>query len=191
MNLLLRVRSSRCAFQNRLRVSLRLPIPGFGFAVSQSPRSGFFVEARSGPISLATNRVAAVVKAMKYKDETTAVIQDPTERIIVQSLARLDGTALGVALGLLGGLIVFAATNYLVFKGGEVVGPNLSLLGQFFPGYEVSVAGSFIGFFYGLISGFVLGWLIAFLRNSAVAFYIHVLKVKGSMSAVSDYIDNP
>lgn len=128
---------------------------------------------------------------MEHKDETITVLQDPSERIIVQSLARLDGTALGVALGLLGGLIVFAATNYLVFKGGEVVGPNLSLLAQFYPGYEVSVAGSFIGFFYGLISGFVLGWLIAFLRNCAVALYIHVVKVKSSMSAVSDYIDNP
>jgi hypothetical protein len=128
---------------------------------------------------------------MKYADDDVTGLQDPTDRIIVQSLAKLDGTALGIALGILGGLAIFAATNFLVFKGGDVIGPNLSLLAQFFPGYEVSVLGSFVGFFYGMISGFVVGWLIAFLRNIAVALYIHIVKLKSSMSAVNDYIDNP
>ena len=116
---------------------------------------------------------------------------DPSDRLIVESLARLDGTALGIALGLLGGLLIFAATNFLVMKGGPVVGPTLSLLVHFFPGYEVSVTGSFIGFFYGLTTGFISGWLIAFLRNFTVSSYIHFVKVKGSLSAVNDYIDNP
>ena len=128
---------------------------------------------------------------MKYADDDVTGVQDPTERIIVQSLAKLDGTALGIALGILGGLAIFVATNFLVYKGGAVIGPNLSLLAQFFPGYEVSVAGSFVGFFYGMISGFVVGWLIAFLRNITVALYIHIVKLKSSMSAVNDYIDNP
>lgn len=128
---------------------------------------------------------------MNYADESDPGLQDPAERIIVQSLARLDGTALGIALGLLGGLAIFVATNFLVFKGGEEIGPNLSLLAQFFPGFEVTVAGSFIGFFYGMISGFVVGWLLAFLRNTAVSIYIHIVKLKSSMSAVNDYIDNP
>ncbi|HEX6126994.1 MAG TPA: hypothetical protein VFZ23_16595 [Pyrinomonadaceae bacterium] len=127
---------------------------------------------------------------MSNQNETD-VFDDPSQRIIVQSLAKLDGTALGIALGTLGGLAIFAATNYLVFKGGDVIGPNLSLLAQFFPGFEVSIAGSFIGFVYGLITGFVFGWLIAFLRNITVSLYIHVLKLKSSMSAVNDYIDNP
>lgn len=128
---------------------------------------------------------------MNYQEETAEVLKDPSEKIIVQSLARLDGTALGVALGVLGGLAIFAATNFLVYKGGDVIGPNLSLLAQFFPGYEVSFAGSFVGFFYGLLSGFAIGWLIAFLRNCIVSFYIYVWKLKSSMSAVNDYIDNP
>jgi len=111
------------------------------------------------------------------------------EEIIVQSLARLDGVALGLALGVLEGLIIFLATNFLVWKGGDVIGPNLGLLAQFFPGYEVSISGSLIGFVYGLISGFCLGWLTAFLRNFAVSIYIHILKLKGSISAVNDSID--
>jgi hypothetical protein len=128
---------------------------------------------------------------MNQHQEGTEILQDTSEKIILQSLARLDGTALGIALGFLGAVTIFAATIFLIFKGGEVVGPNLSLLAHFFPGYEVSIAGSFIGAFYGLISGFVAGWLIAFLRNFAVSVYIHILKLKSSMSAVGDYIDNP
>lgn len=128
---------------------------------------------------------------MNHQEHTDLGPRDPSERIIVQSLARIDGTALGIALGILGGLAIFVATNVLVLKGGDEIGPNLSLLSQFFPAYEVSVAGSFIGFFYGLITGFVLGWLIAFLRNFTVSTYIHALKLKGSLSAVNDYIDNP
>lgn len=128
---------------------------------------------------------------MNYQEHPDLVPKDPSERIIVQSLARLDGTALGISLGVLGGLAIFVATNVLVMKGGDVIGPNLALLSQFFPAYEVSVPGSFIGFFYGLITGFVLGWLIAFLRNFTVSTYLHIVRLKGSLSAVNDYIDNP
>ncbi|MEZ5422185.1 MAG: hypothetical protein R2682_03700 [Pyrinomonadaceae bacterium] len=117
--------------------------------------------------------------------------QDPVDRIIVESLAKLDGVALGVALGLIFGLIIFAATNILIFKGGEVVGPNLSLLEQYFIGYEVTFSGSIVGFVYGVLVGFIVGWLIATLRNFVVSLYIHFLKVRGSMSAVNEYIDNP
>lgn len=116
---------------------------------------------------------------------------DSTEEIIVQSLAKLDSKALGIAIGLLFGAAVFLATNFLIFKGGDEIGPNLSLLGQFFIGYEVSFGGSLIGAIYGLIFGFVAGWLIATLRNLALAIYMFILRLKGSMSAVNDYIDNP
>jgi hypothetical protein len=88
-------------------------------------------------------------------------------------------------------LLIFSATNFLLFKGGDVIGPNLVLLGQFFIGYEVSFSGSLIGAIYGLMAGFVIGWLIAFLRNFVVAVYMHILKLKGSLSAVNDYLDNP
>ena len=126
---------------------------------------------------------------MSYRPEPEISTNDPAEQIILQSLARLDGIALGVALGVLGGLAVFITTNFLVWKGGDVIGPNLGLLSQFFPGYEVSAWGSLIGFVYGVISGFCIGWLAAFLRNFAVSIYIHILKLKSSMAAVNDSID--
>lgn len=115
----------------------------------------------------------------------------PADQMIIQSLAKLDGVALGTAMGALFGLIIFLATNFLLFKGGEVIGPNLALLSQFFLGYEVSFEGSLIGLFYGLVAGFITGWTIASVRNLVLAIYMHLLKLKGSVSAVNDYIDNP
>lgn len=114
-----------------------------------------------------------------------------TDRLIVQSLARLDGKALGIAVGLLFGLLNFLATNYLVFKGGDIIGPNLALLSQFFVGYEVTLVGSAIGLIYGFIAGFVIGWLIAALRNAFLSIYLRLVKVRSSFSTINDYIDNP
>jgi hypothetical protein len=123
---------------------------------------------------------------MTYEQKT-----DPTDELIVQSLAKLDGTALGVALGLLTGFGIFAATNFLVLKGGEVIGTNLGLLSQFFIGYDVNFSGSLIGMVYGIIVGFIIGWLIAAIRNFVFTVYMHIFKLRGSISAVNDYIDNP
>ena len=119
------------------------------------------------------------------------VSQGTTEQLIIQSLAKLDKFALGISVGTLFGLIIFLATNILVFKGGDHIGQNLALLNQYFIGYKVTVGGSLIGLLYGFVTGFIIGWLIAFLRNIIVAIYLHFIKLKGSMSAVNDFIDNP
>jgi hypothetical protein len=78
---------------------------------------------------------------------------------------RLNALVTGVALGVLVGLGLFVATNWLILKGGEHVGPHLALLGQFFIGYTVTFLGSVIGFGYGFGSGFVAGFMIAALHN--------------------------
>lgn len=124
-------------------------------------------------------------------DLAEEIYSDETDKLIVESLAKIDGLALGVSLGTLFGLGIFLATNILILKGGDVVGPNLALLSQYFVGFEVSLKGSVIGLIYGLIAGFTTGWLIAFLRNIVVTIYVHLLRLKGSVSAVNDYIDNP
>src|SRR5262245_20291203 len=68
-----------------------------------------------------------------------------SDELIVQAFARIDRTALGLAIGILCGLAIFTATIVLLIRGGEVVGPNLALLGQFFFGYTVTLSGAFIG----------------------------------------------
>ena len=87
------------------------------------------------------------------------------ERMVLIELMRLNGAILGLVLGLLFGFGIFLATNFLLLKGGEVVGPHLSLLGQFFIGYTVTFSGSLIGFLYGFVVGFGLGYIIAGLYN--------------------------
>lgn len=76
----------------------------------------------------------------------------------------------GVVAGLLVGLGIFIATNWLVIKGGETVGPHLALLGQFFIGYRVTFVGSLIGFGWGFISGFLIGSFIAAMYNRLADF---------------------
>ena len=87
------------------------------------------------------------------------------ESLVLTRLQRLNAVVNGVVLGLVTGSIIFLATLWLVIKGGRVVGPNLSLLGQFFFGYQVTVAGSFVGFGYGFLIGFLLGYSIATVYN--------------------------
>lgn len=85
--------------------------------------------------------------------------------IVRTRLIRLDAMLQGVATGLVAGLGLFVATNWLVLKGGPVVGPNLALVGQFFIGYRVTFVGSLIGFAYAFATGFAAGYMVARLHN--------------------------
>lgn len=78
---------------------------------------------------------------------------------------RLDAMAQAISAGVLLGLGIFVATNWLVLKGGDVVGPNLALLAQFCPGYRVTFLGSLIGLAYGLFYGGVAGYAVGALYN--------------------------
>lgn len=111
------------------------------------------------------------------------------ERVIIEAFARLDRTALGLAVGTLCGLGVFLATIILLIKGGEVVGPNLALLSQFFYGYTVTITGAFVGLVYGFVVGFVAGWLMALLRNALVSGYLIALKTRANLTSSLDSID--
>ncbi len=122
---------------------------------------------------------------------SVADVTGKTEQLVVESLARLDALALGIAVGTLFGLLIFVATTLLIFKGGDEIGPNLALLSHYFVGYEVTRTGSFVGLIYGFIFGFGLGSLIAFLRNAVVAIYLRLQKLKSGFAAFNDFIDNP
>ena len=90
------------------------------------------------------------------------------ESVVLTRLLRLNATIHGITFGLMGGLLLFLATLFLVIKGGAVVGPNLALLGEFFIGYKVTVLGAFIGFGYGFLTGFLVGYFIATIYNLVV-----------------------
>jgi len=88
------------------------------------------------------------------------------ERLLVEgTIARLRAGIVAIVTGMVGGCALFAATLWLVIKGGPTVGQHLGLLRAYYPGYSVTWAGSFVGFFYGALTGAVLGWCVAWLYN--------------------------
>jgi len=100
---------------------------------------------------------------------TKREVVDEDEELIRQAVLRLDGKIVGLVFGLLGALAIFVATNWLVLKGGEVVGPHLGLLDNFFIGYSVSFVGSLVGAVYGFIVGFIGGLVVGWLYNAVVS----------------------
>ena len=141
-----------------------------------------------------TNDVWSVNTEMEYHEEVNTNGHQTGDRLIPTSVepetkpklsvddiiekvfARLDPLALGVSVGTVFGIFIFLATSILLLKGGEVVGPRLLLLAQYFYGFEVSWTGAFIGFLDAGFLGFLLGSSIALLRNwglSAYALLVH------------------
>ncbi len=134
----------------------------------------------------------AVNEEAEYLEEDASVSprRTLTEKMILQSFAGMDKSALGIALGTVSGLLFFVATLWLVIKGGEVVGPNLQLLSQYFFGYTVSVKGAFIAFFYGFLWGFLFGWFFAYLRNLLVALHLFRVRKKAERLSLRDFVDH-
>jgi hypothetical protein len=91
--------------------------------------------------------------------------QQSIEQVALVRLLRLNAVVHGISTGAIAGLGLFLATNWLILKGGGVVGPHLALLGQFFIGYEVTFVGSLVGFAYGFGSGFVAGYFVCSMYN--------------------------
>ena len=93
----------------------------------------------------------------------------PEEKLF-SGVLLLNAKVVGLALGVIFGLGIFVATNWLVIKGGERVGPHLILLSQYFIGYKVTFLGSLIGAAYGFTLGTICGGLIGWIYNRIVAF---------------------
>ena len=87
------------------------------------------------------------------------------EHLIETRVRRVNAVVFALAVGLLAGVALFVVTNWLVLKGGQVVGPHLALLGQFFIGYRVTFLGSLIGFAYAFVTGGVLAYAGATVYN--------------------------
>jgi hypothetical protein len=96
---------------------------------------------------------------------------EAVKEALAQAFPKLDRLALGLSTGTVAGVLLFLATIFLMLKSGQVVGPNLQLLENYFPGYSVTVSGSLLGLLYGFIAGFVGGSGFAFLRNITVFVY--------------------
>jgi hypothetical protein len=90
------------------------------------------------------------------------------DEAVRKELQRMNEQALGIAFGLLFGGGLFLATTLLVIKGGADVGAHLQLLHVYFPGYQVTVAGSMIGFVYAFVAGYGLGRTVGKVYNALI-----------------------
>ena len=95
---------------------------------------------------------------------------------LARAFPKLDRVAFGLSAGTVAGMLLFLATIVLVLRGGDVVGPNLQLLENYFFGYTVTFSGSLLGLGYGFLTGFIGGWGFAFFRNVAVFLYAAIMQ---------------
>ena len=122
-------------------------------------------------------------------EELEAGAMEAVKEAFAQAFAKLDRVAFGLSIGLVSGLALALATLLLVLKGGDVVGPNLGLLVNYFPGYEVTLLGSLLGLGYGFLSGFILGWGFAFLRNLAVFLYTALIQRRAERLLLRNFFE--
>ncbi|MFN7977697.1 MAG: hypothetical protein U0P30_06135 [Vicinamibacterales bacterium] len=97
------------------------------------------------------------------------------------AIAPVHKAALGVATGLVAGLIVAAATAFIV-----VLQPQpeirLDLLAHYFYGYSVSWGGVVVGFSWAFATGFVAGWFLGFVRNFITAVWLFFVRTRAQFS---------
>ncbi len=94
------------------------------------------------------------------------------------TFARVDGIALGVAVGVVAALGLFLSTTFVIVTGHGGLFGYFSLLGQFLPGYRVTAIGACLGSMEAFALGFASGWLFAVVRNLSVRFAMGSEKVE-------------
>ena len=92
-------------------------------------------------------------------------LTEPEARALRYALARAHEQGWGIAIGTVSGVALWLATVVLVVKGGPNPGAHLTLLGIYFPGYDVTWVGAFIGFVYAFVVGYTAGRTIATIYN--------------------------
>ena len=129
----------------------------------------------------------------EYQEEIRGVGEVEAEKVLQEALARvfpkLDRMAFGLSVGMAAGSLLFLTTLALVLKGGEVVGPHLGLLTQYFPGYRVSPSGGVLGLAYGFVAGFVGGWGFALLRNAAMFLYMAIVRRQAELQLMRRFLE--
>ena len=116
-------------------------------------------------------------------------LMEDEEELIEMVFARLDPVAMGVAVGTVGGLLIFIATAILVIKGGPSVGLTLSLLGHFLIGFQVTWGGALVGLLEGGLGGFAIGYLGASLRNWGMRAYAQFMRWRAEVARRRNLLD--
>ena len=108
------------------------------------------------------------------------------EDLLREAFARYDAVALGGAVGAVAAVGLLLATVVLLLRGGSVVGPNLSLLGNYLYGFDASWRGAGIGTLEAGAGGFVLGFLLGHSINWLVDRHEIAIRRRLEYAAVAD-----
>ena len=90
--------------------------------------------------------------------------------ILSAVFAKMDVPAMTVGVGVLVAIGLFLATGTLLLQAvpeNYPVGPHLSALADYLPGYSVSWPGAVVGALYGFLAGAVIGFVTAAYWNIA------------------------
>ena len=98
---------------------------------------------------------------MTEQKEPSAVQRE----LVIAAIVRLRARVMALVFGAVAGTGLFAATAWLVVRGGHDVGKHLRLLDNYFPGYSVTWPGAFVGALYGALLGGIVGWVMAWIYN--------------------------
>ena len=112
-----------------------------------------------------------------------------TAALATVALEPVHKVALGIAVGALSGLAVFALTVFHVLLRPQDA-LDISLLSQYLTGYSVSWTGAFVGLFWGVLIGFVSGWFVAFVRNLVIAIRVFTIRGKADLAQSRDFLDH-
>ena len=77
---------------------------------------------------------------------------------------KISPKAFGLALGIVYGLAVFAATLFAVYT--QYLYHIVELLVGVYPYYDISLAGAFAGLIFGFIDGLIVGLIFSWIYNA-------------------------
>jgi len=132
------------------------------------------------------NRLPVITHPASTPGEST---RSATTGLLPHAFAPVHKRALGVAVGFVIGLGLFAITAFHIVLH-PTNGPNIALLAHFFYGYEVSWRGALVGFCWGGFTGFVAGWFVAFVHNLVTAIKVFAFKARGELAQTKDFLDH-
>ena len=121
--------------------------------------------------------IGAVSGAVMYRIYARSIRQQVADYLagnrsredLENSVLRLDGHSLGLALGGIAALGLLITTNWLVVRGTAEESVHAALLAQYLPGYAVSAAGSILGAVDVFIITYVFCVLLAVIYNGVAA----------------------
>lgn len=163
-----------------------LPNPGHYLNLLSVFMPGYSVSVEGAWIGLLWGGViGALAGAVIYRIYARSIRQqvadyfanNKTEYDLEYAVLRLQGHALGLALGIMAALGLMASTNWLVLRGTADESQHAALLANYLPGYSVSFAGSLVGAVEILVIIYVFCVLLAAIYNG-----VHAARQKGDAS---------